>query len=139
MKGAGPGLVKLTSALNAGWLSAASCIGIELVREAAEGGIDKASVVPAVGIAAAATGGALAALGHFKGGWIGLGYASAVAWALQAIKVGPASPSLVQQSAQIGVGVLAGGMALAAIGSTFFARNGPSGGAGDAQSLLDRK
>mmetsp|Transcript_14877 Transcript_14877/g.23149 ORF Transcript_14877/g.23149 Transcript_14877/m.23149 type:complete len:294 (-) Transcript_14877:102-983(-) len=138
LEGFGPGLVKLSSAVNTGWLSAASCIGIELVREAAAGGIEKASVPPAVALAGGAAVGALASLAHFRGGWIGLGYAGAVAWALQAVKVGPASPSDVKTGSEVGVAVVLAAMGIATVASFFFKKPSQAD-QNDGQSLLDRK
>lgn len=81
-------LVALPSAINAGWLSAASCIGIALVMQSIAGGPEALNGTGAPHIlAAAATTGAVVALYKCGAGYVGLGYAGAVAWALRAIYV----------------------------------------------------
>jgi len=91
-------LVALGSAINTGWLSAASCIGLALVGQGCVGGPDAFNDTGApLALASAATGGALLALQQWGAGYLGLGYAGAVAWALCAVAVNTANPASTPQ------------------------------------------
>ena len=81
-------LVALPSGINSGWLSAASCIGLALVGQSLAGSPEalNATGIPLI-LAGTATAGGLLALQQWGAGYVGLGYAGAVAWALRAIAV----------------------------------------------------
>eukprot|EP00287_Rhodomonas_sp_CCMP768_P006257 CAMPEP_0196724844 /NCGR_PEP_ID=MMETSP1091-20130531/6574_1 /TAXON_ID=302021 /ORGANISM="Rhodomonas sp., Strain CCMP768" /LENGTH=294 /DNA_ID=CAMNT_0042067035 /DNA_START=8 /DNA_END=892 /DNA_ORIENTATION=- len=96
-------LIELSSGVNAGWLSAASCIGAALVLESLMGGSAQASSAPAIALACAAGAGGMLSLRAWGAGWLGLGYTGAVMWALQAVRYGPATPADVQALAYGGV------------------------------------
>lgn len=120
-KGAVGPLLELPAAMNAGWLSAATCIGTALALESMQGGPEKASHAPALALAASAGVGGLLSLRSWGAGWLGLGYAGAVMWALQAVRFGPVTPTDVQTLAFGGMctlGVAAGVAALSGAGSS---------------------
>mmetsp|Transcript_25897 Transcript_25897/g.50601 ORF Transcript_25897/g.50601 Transcript_25897/m.50601 type:complete len:291 (-) Transcript_25897:296-1168(-) len=99
---------KLASALNAGWLSAASCIGTCLVGHSLCGGIEKTPTALPIALATAATLQGVSTIHKFGPGWLGLGYAGAVAWALQAVRFGPNVPKGVREAALVGLVTLGG-------------------------------
>ena len=109
--GTAAGVFKLAMSMNAGWLSAASCIGSVLIVQSTFGGISSTPSAVPIAFAAAAAGGGAAAASSWGPGCIGLGYAGAVAWALQAVRFGPNVPVDVRSAALIGLATVGGACA----------------------------
>mmetsp|Transcript_70392 Transcript_70392/g.146629 ORF Transcript_70392/g.146629 Transcript_70392/m.146629 type:complete len:339 (+) Transcript_70392:74-1090(+) len=102
--------LELGMAINAGWLSAASSIGLALCWDSATGGISQAPVAVPLILAAGIVGEGLMALRIWGASTLGLGYVGAVTWALLAVNKGPSPAPVVKKAALFGVGTLALGV-----------------------------